>query len=137
MEAESIYTKRGFRAAVSAVLSHVLTYERTTRELVAKAQAHAYGNNLTPRDALALTRGFRFKDSTQRLAVIDALTNCHGVEYFNSVNGVWEYANAGETYAETVILTPRKRFIVSSLGDVLEQKTHSQWAEKNERTWTP
>jgi hypothetical protein len=88
--------------------------------------------SLKPRDALRATCGTHW-NAFARLDLIDALTLCHGVESFKSVNGFWSYANTGDTYCETVLLSPGGRFIVASYGDILEQRSHWEWNERKER----
>ena len=87
---------------------------------------------LTPRAALRIARRLGFRKQTT-LEFIDSLTLCHGVEAFESVGGFWEYVNTGDTYAETVVLSPGWRFMVTTIGDILERPTHMKWSDKHNR----
>lgn len=89
--------------------------------------------DIEPREALRATRGLPFAGKIERLEAVDILTGCHGVESFESVNGFWSYANSGDTYAQTVLLSPGGRFVVASYGDILEQATHDAWARRHNR----
>lgn len=108
-----------------------LERQETARRMACQFQMNQ--GELTPREALRATRGLPFARKRERLEVVDILTACHGVEGFESVNGVWSYANAGDTYAKTVLLSPGGRFIVASFGDILEQPSHWNWSHKGER----
>ena len=83
-----------------------------------------------PREALRFTRNTRW-NGFARLELIDALTQCHGVEAFKSTGGYWEYCNTGDSYAETVLLKPNGQFIVSSWGDIVESPRHARFERRN------
>ena len=112
----------GFRNRESA-LNHAIEQ--------AKAFADESGA-MAPRDALRFTSGLGLK-LYERLTIIDKLMTCYGVETFDSVGGLWEYANTGDTYAETVVCSPKGKFIVSSVGNIQESPSHDRFYRRNER----
>lgn len=87
--------------------------------------------SLAPAEALRMARRLDYRRETT-LRFVDALTLCHGVESFESIGGFYSYANAGDTYAETVILYPSGKFRVASIGDILEQASHMRWHARRE-----
>jgi len=104
----------------------------------ALARQFAHDNGpLEPGRALRFTRNIDPLDERYpnyaRLRVIDALTQCHGVESFESVGGYWEYVNAGDSYVCTVLLSPGGRFFVESWGDRVERPSHDRWHRNH--TW--
>lgn len=94
---------------------------------MAKCYAHNNGN-MTPREAISATQGTHW-NAEARLEIIDALTGCHGVEAFETWNGWHSYANSGDSYATTVVLSPNGVFRVCCIGDILETRRASRWAE--------
>ena len=77
------------------------------------------------RKALRLTLSMAHKP-IRRMRAIDQLLGMHGVEGLCTTNGehAFSYANAGDTYACTVILWASGKFQVSDWGTIVERRTN-------------
>ena len=75
------------------------------------------------RKALRLTRSMANKPN-RRMRAIDRLLGMHGVETVRTSKGehAFSYANAGDTYACTVILWASGKFQVSDWGTIVERR---------------
>ena len=115
-------------AAVAAARAHTMPRLPDVSAALAALPFDALGDDYKRdpeaacRRALRLTRSIR-QSRFRRLRAIDRLLGMHGVGavYYRNGAHAFNYTNAGDSYACTVILFPSGAFRVTSWGDIVER----------------
>lgn len=55
-------------------------------------------------------------------SIIGVYCGHFGIESFQTKKGRYLYSNTGDSYGTTILFTPRKMFIISSWGDIVERE---------------